>query len=162
MNAAVTPAPLAGAFAPVAAAVTPVPIMTMTAPTTPTGLSPTGPTDDPNAVSAPYSALPDGQVYIPTAGGLTPPQLIRIQHAKNDKQEREYQESRVQHITLKTAVQNMRDTLEGTIGDLWGNSTPLSFGALMTKDNRLRGLGLLLVLVAAIGLLLDTFLTFYK
>ncbi len=100
---------------------------------------------------------PDGKVLIPSAGGFTAQQLIDAQHAKNISNRNAYQKGRFRNLSLRALVQNVRDTLEGVFNDAWGNTRPLTLSALLTSNNRLRGIGVLLIFVAVLGLLLELF-----
>lgn len=104
------------------------------------------------------NALPDGKVLIPSAGGYTADQLMQKQHQTNQAQAHAAEAAKLRYITVRTAVQDVRDALQGTLSDLWGNTEPLPLSQLCTQGNRLRGLGLLLVMLAAAGLLLNAFI----
>ena len=68
-----------------------------------------------------------------------------------------YQQSTVRGMTLRNSVQDMREAITGIFSDLYKNNMNVSVGELFTKDNRLRGLGLLLVLASLSYILLITF-----
>ena len=106
------------------------------------------------------AGLPDGPVLIPRAGGATAADLIEMQRAANLELDRRQQQARVSSLTLRGAVLCMRDTLQGILADLWGNSAgsrPLSLKQLLLTQDRLLGLGLLLVMLAGLGLLVCLF-----
>lgn len=60
--------------------------------------------------------------------------------------------------SLGVMFEEMQDAILGVIGDLTGSNTEReSLGDILTHENRLRGIGTLLVLVAVVGLAIDSF-----
>ena len=62
--------------------------------------------------------------------------------------------------SLSTFFEEMQDAFVGTLGDLLGNNgdtQPKSLGDTLTSNNRLRGFGGILVLIALIGLVVSSF-----
>jgi len=83
--------------------------------------------------------------------------IATLQNKVNKDAEMMYQQSTVRGMTLRNSVQDMREAITGIFSDLYKNNMNVSVGELFTKDNRLRGLGLLLVLASLSYILFITF-----
>ena len=100
----------------------------------------------------------DGIVVLPKAGGYSAAEMIQQQDLVNRKQSVFFDAAQVQNLSFPSAVHRVSDTLQGMSDDwLRGNR---SFGELFGKDNRLQGLGLLMVTAAMGGLIIDVVLTY--
>jgi hypothetical protein len=84
--------------------------------------------------------------------------IATLQDKVNKNAEMMYQQSTVRGLTLRNGVQDMREAITGIFTDLYKNDMKkVSVGGLFTKGNRLRGLGLLLVLASISYILFITF-----
>lgn len=104
------------------------------------------------------SALPDGIVVIPSAGGLSSSELIAQQAALNRKRSTDHANRQIKNLTFKTSVQRVDETVRGILDDLH-NSSDHSVHKLFVEHDRLQGIGILLMFLASGGLLIDAFLS---
>jgi len=70
--------------------------------------------------------------------------------------ETRYKESTWRGLTLRMAVSDMAEALTGIPADIYKNNGNVSVKEIFTKNNRLRGLGLLFVLISVVSILLIT------
>ena len=89
---------------------------------------------------------------------FTSAEIIQNQENANKIAEEIYNNSKVQNITLRTAVQDMGTTVEGLWQDLFLNTPEKDIKTLLTSDNRLRGLGFMLLIASSSLLLIDAVL----
>ena len=73
--------------------------------------------------------------------------IATLQDKANKNAEEQYRQSTVRGLTLRNGVQDMREALTGIWSDLYKNNMEANVN-IFTKNNRLRGLGLMFVLVA--------------
>ena len=73
-----------------------------------------------------------------------------LQDKVNKNAEKMYAQSTVRGLTLRNGVEDMREALVGIWGDLYKNNMNVSVETLFTKNNRLRGLGILFILSAIV------------
>ena len=90
------------------------------------------------------------------AFGLTPSEyLIRAQARLNADRERAAEAARVSALTYESAMADAHEALTGVAADLTGATERTSLKDILTYGNRLRGLGVLCIGVAMVGLLVD-------
>lgn len=89
---------------------------------------------------------------------FTSAEIIQNQENANKIAEEIYNNSKVQNITLRTAVQDMGTTVEGLWQDLFLNTPEKDVKTLLTSDNRLRGIGFMLLIASSSLLLIDAVL----
>ena len=89
---------------------------------------------------------------------FTSAEIIQNQENANKIAEEIYNNSKVQNITLRTAVQDMGTTVEGLWQDLFLNTPEKDIKTLLTSDNRLRGIGFMLLIASSSLLLIDAVL----
>lgn len=97
--------------------------------------------------------FPDGLVLLPKAGGYSSAKMIEQQNMVNAKQAQAHEQAKLKNLDWPRAVDRMKDTVEGLMDD-WVHQDR-SLGTLLGKNNRLQGIGLLMVLLALGGLLID-------
>lgn len=85
----------------------------------------------------------------------TPSQLVDLQAQANATLDQRRAKSRVAATTFSTAVQDAAEALVGIPSDLLGHSERRSLAAIFAHEDRLRGLGVLLMAVGAAGLLIQ-------
>jgi hypothetical protein len=123
------------------------------APTVPPG-TPAG--NDPY-IDWPYLPVPKGFTNI---GSLelnnlwTPGNVKKLQDQVNALAEKRYKESTWRGLTLRLAVSDMSEALTGIPADIYKNNGNVGVKEIFTKNNRLRGLGLLFVLISVVSILL--------
>lgn len=102
----------------------------------------------------PYVELP-GPVDV--AGDLnllaTSKDLMDMQKRATELAVKRKYESSWQGLTIRRAVEDAREAMLGIPADLFGNSKPLPLSEVLTKGNRLRGLGIILAVTAALLML---------
>lgn len=74
--------------------------------------------------------------------------IIAMQNEKNREVEEDYEDSKIVNITPEIAFKDMADAMNGIFDDIMGTEA-LGFWAIISKDNRLRGLGMIFVLMSA-------------
>jgi len=84
----------------------------------------------------------------------TPENVKQLQDQANQLAEKRYRESTWRGLTLRLAVSDMSEAIAGIFADLYKNNGSVSVRELFTKNNRLRGLGLLMILISVISMLL--------
>lgn len=89
------------------------------------------------------------------AGLTTPQEVASRQEQMNAEEDRRVARSSLEGLTLRTALEDVREVITGIPADLFGNSAePLPLRDVLTKNDRLRGLGLLLLAVALLAVAL--------
>jgi UDP-N-acetyl-D-mannosaminuronate dehydrogenase len=83
--------------------------------------------------------------------------VATLQNKVNRDAQKMYQQATVGGLTLRNGVQDMREAIVGIWADLYQNNMNVSVKDLFTKNNRLRGLGLLFVLISLSVILFVTF-----
>ena len=107
----------------------------------------------------PYLPVPKGFTNI---GSLelnnlsTPENVKKLQDQVNVLAEKRYKESTWRGLTLRMAVSDMAEALTGIPADIYKNNGNVGVKEIFTKNNRLRGLGLLFVLISIVSILLVT------
>jgi hypothetical protein len=107
----------------------------------------------------PYLPVPKGFTNI---GSLelnnlsTPENVKKLQDQVNELAEKRYKESTWRGLTLRMAVSDMAEALTGIPADIYKNNGNVGVKEIFTKNNRLRGLGLLFVLISVVSILLVT------
>ena len=123
----------------------------MTPPGTPAGNDP--------YLDFPYMPVPKGFANI---GSLelnnlaTPINVKKLQDQVNELAEKRYKESTWRGLTLRLAVSDMAEAITGIPADIYKNNGKVGVKELLTKNNRMRGLGLLFVLISIVSILLIT------
>jgi hypothetical protein len=87
----------------------------------------------------------------------TPADVAKLQNQANKLAEERYKDVTWRGLTLRNAVRDMYEAISGIPADIYQNNMPVSVKQLFTKDNRLRGLGLLFILFAMASILFITF-----
>jgi hypothetical protein len=107
----------------------------------------------------PYMPVPKGFTNV---GSLelnnlaTPENVKKLQDQVNELAEKRYKESTWKGLTLRLAVSDMSEALTGIPADIYKNNGKVSAKELFTKNNRMRGLGLLFILISVVSILLVT------
>jgi hypothetical protein len=83
--------------------------------------------------------------------------IATLQKKVNDNARKMYEQATVRGLTLRNGVQDMYEALIGIPSDLYKNDMNVSIKTLFAKNNRLRGLGLLCILIAFAAFLFVTF-----
>lgn len=105
----------------------------------------------------PYMPVPKGFTNV---GSLelnnlaTPENVKKLQDQVNALAEKRYKESTWRGLTLRLAVTDMSEALTGIIADIYKNKGKVGVKEIFTKNNRLRGLGLLFVTISVVSILL--------
>lgn len=87
--------------------------------------------------------------------GLVPSaDIISMQNEKNREMSENYESSKLQNITLDAAIKDMGDATKGILDDLLGSGESLGLWDIVSKDNRLRGLGMIFMLTSSVVLLI--------
>jgi len=81
-----------------------------------------------------------------------PNDVKKLQDQANEIADKLYKESTLKGLTLRLAVSDMAEAITGIISDIYKNNGNISIKELFTKNNRVRGLGLIFILVAFISL----------
>ena len=88
--------------------------------------------------------------------GITPSaDLMTLQQRANADAQRAEKRSELSALTYDTALADAQEALVGITGDLSGGSDRRSLKEILVHENRLRGLGILLISLALIGLFVD-------
>ena len=107
----------------------------------------------------PYLPVPKGFTNV---GSLelnnlaTPANVKKLQDQVNALAEKRYKESTWKGLTLRLAVLDMSEAITGIVSDIYKNNGNVGAKELFTKNNRMRGLGLLFVLISVVSILLVT------
>lgn len=87
------------------------------------------------------------------AYGIVPSQdLMRMSREATVESERAIRRSSLRDLTYETAIQDAHEALVGLAADLTGATERRSLGAMLAHGDRLRGLGILLVALAVVGM----------
>lgn len=86
----------------------------------------------------------------------TPENVKKLQDQVNKLAEKRYMESTWRGLTLRMAVSDMSEAITGIPSDIYKNNGKVSAKELFTKNNRMRGLGLLFILISVVSILLVT------
>ena len=85
--------------------------------------------------------------------GLSSAQDLAARQAEaNRHAEEEASRSSMAGLTLRTAMEDVREVVVGIPADLFGQSGPVSLADLVGKNDRLRGLGILALLGALLSI----------
>lgn len=79
--------------------------------------------------------------------------LMQLQTTANREERVRRRNASIQGLTWSTAYQDMCDAITGIIGDMHGTSSRKSVRDILMHENRLRGLGIALVVAAVVGCL---------
>ena len=106
--------------------------------------------------------------YMPVGKGFTnigslelnnlanPVDVKKLQDQVNTLAEKRYKESTWKGLTLRLAVSDMAEAITGIPSDIYKNNGKVSVKELFTKNNRMRGIGLLFILISVVSILLVT------
>jgi len=86
----------------------------------------------------------------------TPENVKKLQDQVNELANKRYKESTWRGLTLRLAVSDMSEAITGILADIYKNNGNVSAKELFTKNNRMRGLGLLFILISVVSILLVT------
>lgn len=100
--------------------------------------------------------MDDGIVLLPKAGGLSPEQLMQQQDIINQEQAQLHSEAQIRNLSLHSGTLRAAASLQGIMTDWIAGRRSLH--DLLLSNNRLQGIGLILVALALSGLLIDTVL----
>lgn len=121
---------------------------------------PKSPFGDSKFLDMPYVPVPKA---IENVAGLQlnnlalPGDVAKLQNQANRLADERYKDVTWRGLTLRNAVRDMWEAISGIPADIYQNNGRIGLKKLMTKDNRLRGLGLLFVLFAMASILFVTF-----
>ena len=108
-----------------------------------------------------YVELPD-PVDVDSLAGVdlnllaTSQDLMDMQKRANELAVKRKYDSSWQGLTIRRAIADAREAMFGIPADLFGNSgNPLPLGELLTKNDRMRGVGIILAVVAALFMLVN-------
>lgn len=88
-------------------------------------------------------------------GMVSPDDLMRLQREANEAQQKKYQDASLDSLTFNSAVADAHEALAGVVEDFSGTTDRHSLRDIFTHENRLRGLGILLIALALVGLVVD-------
>jgi hypothetical protein len=86
-----------------------------------------------------------------------PGDVAKLQNQANRLADERYKDAMWKGLTLRNAVRDMYEAISGIPADIYQNNGRIGLKKLLTKDNRLRGLGLLFILFAMASILFITF-----
>lgn len=118
--------------------------------------SPGVPSGNDAFLDMPYLPVPKGFTNV---GSLelnnlaNPADVKKLQDQVNTLAEKRYKESTWRGLTLRLAVSDMSEALTGIFADIYKNNGNVSAKELFTKNNRMRGLGLLFILISIVSIL---------
>lgn len=96
------------------------------------------------------------------AFGITPSEhIMAAQNHINSERRRGVELSRVSGLTYEGAVAEAHEALTGLMADMAGTTPRKSLKDMVTYENRLRGLGVLCITLAMVGLVVDYILMQY-
>lgn len=88
--------------------------------------------------------------------GVTPPSvLMQLQERANARAQAQRKRSEVASLTYEEALADAHEALVGITEDLSGATERKGLKDMLTHNNRLRGLGILLIVLALVGLVVD-------
>ena len=82
--------------------------------------------------------------------------IIRLQNAANEETARRLREASWKGFTIRMAARDVREAIFGILADAFGNTGPVTFREMVTKNHRLRGIGVVLIVLAGAWLLVDS------
>jgi hypothetical protein len=82
--------------------------------------------------------------------------IAKLQDEANAVVDKQYKESTWRGLTLRLAVKDTYEALTGIPADIYKNSGNVSLKNLLTRNNRLRGLGIFFVLFAVMSIFFVT------
>ncbi len=82
--------------------------------------------------------------------------VIKLQDEANTRAETAFKGASWKTLTIRTALQDAKTALFGIVSDLHGNTKAVSLRDMVTRDNRMRGIGVILVVVSFVWLLIDS------
>lgn len=82
----------------------------------------------------------------------TPGDIDKLQNQANDIAKNRYTESTWQGLTLRNAVSDVAEAMTGIISDVYKNNGNVSIVEILTKNNRIRGMGLIFIMIAIASL----------
>lgn len=82
--------------------------------------------------------------------------IMERQHTANLEAQRKYEEAKFHNLTVRGAFMDMGSALSGISEDLFGNTAPKPLWDIVTSENRLRGLGMLMMLTASVLIFIYT------
>jgi len=82
--------------------------------------------------------------------------VIERQNELNNLNRHAWESAKLKNLSVRQLFQDSGDALSSGFEDLLGNSQKLPLSALLTRDNRLRGVGFLLAITSATFLLITT------
>ena len=118
------------------------------------------PSGNDNFLNMPYTPVPmafENVASFDLNNLATAKDVATLQNKANKNAEEMYRQSTVAGLTLRNGVQDMYSAIVGVWGDLYKNNMNVSVKELFTRDNRLRGLGLIFILVSLAAILFVTF-----
>ena len=105
----------------------------------------------PGQFAGPQAAIDDMVSY-----GITPAgDLMALQQQVNTEATQRHKRSTLADLSYETALGDAHDALTGLAEDLAGNTPRKGLKEMLTHNDRLRGLGVLLIALALVGLIVD-------
>lgn len=91
--------------------------------------------------------------------GLAPSRdIVQLQTEANAQAEEAYARSTLRTLSYDEALEDAREALVGLTADLTGATERRSLGDMLMHGDRLRGLGILLIGLALVGMFVDSVL----
>lgn len=88
--------------------------------------------------------------------GVTPARdMQRLQREANEAAESRFVRSSLASMTFETAVGDANEALSGLMADLSGTTERHSLRDMLMHEDRMRGLGILFIALALVGLVVD-------
>lgn len=114
----------------------------------------------PSPTPNPFVGVPTDQVQtalnnMADFGMVSPSNMLALQNAANKDIEERRRASSIDAMTFRDAVVDAHDALVGVMGDLTQGSDRRSLKEIFVYENRLRGLGFLLIALSLVGLFAD-------
>lgn len=88
-------------------------------------------------------------------GMVAPSDMLRLQAAANEDVETRRREASLEKMTFRDAVVDAHSALVGIMGDMTTRSEGKGLKEIFVQDNRLRGLGFLLIGLGLCGMAAD-------
>jgi hypothetical protein len=95
-----------------------------------------------------------------TFGIATAQDIMRLQADANARSESQVRSSSLAELTFDEAVGDAHEALTGLVDDVSGTTDRRSLRDMLLFENRLRGLGVLLIGLALVGILVDLIMKF--
>lgn len=83
----------------------------------------------------------------------TSDEIMKKQQQINAAITRDYESARLHNITVSAVARDVGEAVQGIPNDLFRNTKSVSLEEVFTKNNRLRGVGVLMMAVAAVFLI---------